>query len=57
MIYILYLHIVKKILYLLMDICKLLKKAWRNYTWFSMVAMHGEKGDKRFKEIYTNNKI
>ena len=40
-----------------MDICKWLKKAWRNYTWFSMVAMYGEEGDKRFKEIYGNNKI
>ena len=38
----------------LMDICKLIKKAWRNYTWFSMVAMNGEKGDKQFNKIYNN---
>ena len=40
-----------------MNICKCLKKAWRNYTWFSMVAMNGEEGDRRFKQIYGNNKI
>ena len=38
-----------------MCIVDLFKKAWRNYTWFSMVAMHGEEGDKRFKEIYNND--
>jgi len=40
-----------------MDICKWFKKVWRGYTWFSMVAMHGEEGDKRFKEMYRDNKI
>ena len=37
-----------------MDICKWLKKIWRNYTWFSMVAMYGDEGDRRFKQIYSN---
>ena len=37
-----------------MNICKILYKLWLDYTWFSMVAMHGENGDKRFRERYGN---
>ena len=32
-----------------------LSKFWDNYTWFSMVAMHGEEGDRRYK-MYKNSK-
>lgn len=30
-------------------------KCWDNYTWFSMVAMNGDEGDRRYK-IYKQNK-
>ena len=44
-----------------MGFCKSLtncfKSACRNYTWFSMVAMNGEEGDRRFREIYCKNKV
>ena len=39
-----------------MFLCDLLKKLYLNYTWFSMVAMHGEEGDRRFYELYGKNK-
>ena len=39
----------------LKKISKSLGKCWDNYTWFSMVAMHGEEGDRRYK-IYKNSK-
>ena len=34
-------------------IVNFLKKCWENYTWFSMVAMNGERGD----EIYRLNQL
>lgn len=39
----------------LKKISKSLGKCWDNYTWFSMVAMHDEEGDRRYK-IYKQNK-
>lgn len=34
---------------------KKLRKLYLDYTWFSMVAMNGEEGDRRFREYYGNN--
>ena len=39
----------------LKQIFKSIGKCWDNYTWFSMVAMNGEEGDKRYK-MYKKNK-
>lgn len=35
-----------------MNICKFLERCWLNFTWFSMVAMNGEEGDRRFKQQF-----
>ena len=32
-----------------------LYKLYLNFTWFSMVAMNGDEGDKRFKQYYKKN--
>ena len=31
---------------------KKLRKLYLDYTWFSMVAMHGEDGDRRFNRQF-----
>ena len=35
--------------------CKFFKDAWDNFTWFSMVAMNGEQGDRKFRN-YMNTR-
>ena len=33
------------------------KTAWRNYTWFSMVAMNGDDGERRFEQLMSEGRI
>ena len=33
-----------------------ISKCWDNYTWFSMVAMNGEEGDRRYKAYKLSKK-
>ena len=33
-----------------------ISKCWDNYTWFSMVAMNGEEGDRRYKDYKLSKK-
>jgi hypothetical protein len=36
-------------------ICNFLKQSWDNFVWFSLVAMHGDEGDRKFN-MYQNTK-
>lgn len=35
-------------------LAKKLRKLYLNYTWFSMIAIHGEEGDRIFRNYYEN---
>ena len=35
----------------------MVKRAWLNFTWFSMVVMRGEEGDRDFKRIYSKELV
>lgn len=39
-----------------MGFFKCLRNIYLSFTWFSMVAMNGEEGDKRFNQIYNKDK-
>lgn len=59
-IYELLISIKNKILYIYMSYCQKIyqsiSKCWDNYTWFSMVAMNGEEGDRRYKDYKLSKK-
>ena len=36
---------------------KFLGTCWDNFTWFSMVAMNGDEGDRRYKQYKAQGKL